>query len=523
MEVMLKIEELKTSASNVRSKHTKKDIKMMADSITNRGIINPPTVAKNGDGRYEVIAGLLRYKGAVAAGITELRCFDVTALTESERVEISLAENIDRRQMSAIEYHIAFNKLFKAGMTVPTIASRFDKGEREVQQLLAIGSLPKKILDLAEAGDIGDRTLKALAIASGKDVVRYTKLSEKERPNDWDIQTWLAGADGMYLAKHALFDLDEVTTEYTGATMVDLFAKDDELWLLDGCLFWELQNAEINKQLAEFIKLGWECEQVDYFNEWSYDKIKKSDGGKVIYSISKKTGAVEFHKGWGRKVSAGSAPKADNKDGVVEPKPEVSKAFLGYMDEIRNAAVKRQMLDDRKSGLVGTLCLLLKRPDNINFGNGTTVPEAYRETVYSDSNNQIVESDYEEMLKELKLENVYSWDINLDALGPTLMGYPPATLSRWIITTVAKNWELSGGAKESDQIGQAIGLKEVNVWESDAAFWNGIKNKKTLLAIADECGITAHEDEPTKIIRKRLAEQRPDTWRPKWLQFTPTK
>jgi ParB family chromosome partitioning protein len=400
-------------------------------------------------------------------------------------------------------------------MTVPTIASRFDKTEREVQQLLAIGSLPTKILKLAEENEIGDRTLKALAIAAGKDVVRYTKLSEKERPNDWDIKDWLAGNDGMYLASKAIFDLEL----YTGPKIVDLFGEEDEEWLTDGALFWELQNAEINTRLAGFIALGWDCEQVDHFQEWSYDKIKKSDGGKIIYNIDKRRGTVEFHKGYGRKASAGKAPKADNVDGVVEPKPEVSQAFIGYMSEIRNAAVKRQMLDDRKCGLVGTLCLLLKTPDNISFGNGKTVPEAYAESVHQDSNNLVVMSDYNEMLTELNLVGTHSWDINVASLAANLMGYPPTTLTRWIITTMVRRWELSSMGQESDELGKAIGLHEVNIWEADDAFWDGIKNKKTLIAIADEVGVIAHEDQSTKIVRKALQERTPSEWRPKWLKF----
>jgi len=55
MQIRVKVDELKPSVSNVRSKHSKEDIQMMADSITHRGIINPPSVAKNGDGRYEVV------------------------------------------------------------------------------------------------------------------------------------------------------------------------------------------------------------------------------------------------------------------------------------------------------------------------------------------------------------------------------------------------------------------------------------------------------------------------------------
>jgi hypothetical protein len=123
------------------------------------------------------------------------------------------------------------------------------------------------------------------------------------------------------------------------------------------------------------------------------------------------------------------------------------------------------------------------------------------------------------MMDELSIADTYSWDLDIQAIGSKLMGYPPTTLTRWIITTMAMGWELSGGAKDSDLIGKAIGLKEVNIWEADQAFWDGIKNKKTLLAIADECDITAHEDEPTKIIRKRLQDKVPDTWRPKWLKF----
>lgn len=115
-EITVKIDALKQSVSNVRSKHSKEDINMMTKSITHRGIIHPPAVAKNGDGSYEVVAGFLRVLGATKAGIKEIRCLDVTALTSSERVELSLSENVDRRNMTAMQFFAAFNKLFKAGI-----------------------------------------------------------------------------------------------------------------------------------------------------------------------------------------------------------------------------------------------------------------------------------------------------------------------------------------------------------------------------------------------------------------------
>ena len=64
MEKMISTELLKKSVSNVRAGHSKEDIAKMANSIKHRGIINPPQVALNGDGKYEIIAGQVRSQQA---------------------------------------------------------------------------------------------------------------------------------------------------------------------------------------------------------------------------------------------------------------------------------------------------------------------------------------------------------------------------------------------------------------------------------------------------------------------------
>lgn len=183
-QITVKTSELKKSLSNVRKGHSKEDIATMAASIKAQGLINPPTVAKNGDGRYEVVAGQLRIAGAIAAGLEEIPCVDISNEDDATRVAMSLSENTIRRQMSAIELYRAFAKLFKAGYTIPQIATEYNLEERRVQQLLAIGTLPEKILKLAEKDEIGDATLEALAIADGADVKRYCKLSAGARPTD---------------------------------------------------------------------------------------------------------------------------------------------------------------------------------------------------------------------------------------------------------------------------------------------------------------------------------------------------
>ena len=124
MTQLMKVEDLHVSDLNVRKKHTKEDIASMAHSIKQRGVINPLTVAMNGDGTFEVLAGHLRLEGARTAGIEQVPIIDMSALTEIEKIDVSLAENIERRNMTALQQLVAFDKLFKAGQSVEQIGER---------------------------------------------------------------------------------------------------------------------------------------------------------------------------------------------------------------------------------------------------------------------------------------------------------------------------------------------------------------------------------------------------------------
>ena len=503
-EIVVKIDELKQSVSNVRSKHSKEDIAMMTNSITHRGIIHPPAVAKNGDGSYEVVAGFLRVLGAAKAGIKEIRCLDVTALTSSERVELSLSENVDRRNMTAMQYYAAFNKLFKAGMPVAKIGERFDKTEREVQQYLAIGSLPKKILDWADADEIGDRTLKALAIASGKDVVRYNKLSAKNRPRDWQIQEWLVGEKGMFMEKFAIFDTDK----YVGPKITDLFAAEDEVWMTDGEQFWILQDTAILAKIKEYADKHYMVDQVDHFQSWAYERVSKKKGGKVIWSKNERTGEVTFHVGYKRIGQAGKAPKAKGATDKAETQPEISQAFSAYIRQIRHNGVRGELLDDNKLALVVNICLMLKNHDSWNLQQihmGSVKGETYENDIVDGIDYAAIEESFLKICKQNDPSKLYklSQDVLLDRL---------AVVTAWKWQTYTNEF--------SDKVAKAIGLKDVQNWQPTETFWKGIKNKATLIALAKQLKVVHLKDATATSIRKTLiAVVKQNGWRPKWLKF----
>jgi len=503
-EIVLKLDQLKPSASNVRSKHSKKDIAMMAHSIKQRGLINPLSVAVNGDGSYEVIAGELRRLGAKAAGIEDIRCYDVSELDASQRVDISLSENIDRKDMTAMQYYAAFNKLFKAGMAVPKIGERFNKTERQVQQLLAIGSLPKKILDMHDAEEIGDRTLEALAITTGANLVRYSKLSTKDRPRDWQIQEWLAGEKGMFMAKDAIFDLDK----YVGPKVIDLFAKEDEEWLTDGEQFMVLQTTAINDKITDYENKMWKVVEVEYFSNWMYHKVAKAKGGKVYWCKSSKTGAVEFHVGYKAQGKAGTAPKAKGSDGKPEAQPEISQAFSAYIRQIRHNGVRGELLDDNKAALVVNICCMLKGHDSWRMdgiGMGAVKGEAYESDIAKGIDYTAIEEAFVKI--QGKNEPVYLYRLSEKEL-----------LNRLAIITAWK-WQTYSN-EFSDSVAKAIGLVDVQNWQPTETFWKGIKNKTTLIKLAKILKVIHLKDATATAIRKLLiANVKATDWRPKWLKF----
>ena len=513
-QITLKIDDLKPSPSNVRTQHTRKDVVMMADSIRMRGLINPPSVAKNGDGRYEVIAGLLRYKGAIEAGLDELVCDDVSHLTEVERIDISFSENQHRRSMTEMQEYLAYSKLFKAGMSVDEIGERFGNTQRGVQQRLAIGGLPKKILELYDNEDIGGRTLQALALAAAKDVTRYGKLKPKDRPRDWDIESWLDGDGGRYLATHALFDLEV----YKGPKLTDLF-NEDEVWLTDGDEFMRLQNLCIVSDVQAYEDRGWKVTEVSQWQGWAYDKTSKANGGEVFWCMSARTGAVEYHVGYARQKKTGAAPAAKGSDGKAQPKPAISQAFESYMAETRHNAVCQHIIKG-KHGLVAAIILLIKQPDNISMQHqGSQVKgEDYVNSLDASMPSIGVRLEFVDMVKELAIPS-QRWDVSIPKLTKALLEYKTAALQEFLSIIIARNWTINGPDKDSRAIGKALGLTQVDDWVADDAFWNGIKNKDTLIKIAKDCKIPIDKNATTKVIRSIVADKVSDDWRPSWLKF----
>ncbi len=125
----------------------------LAESIAARGVIQPIVVRPHGKG-YQIVAGERRWRAAQRARLHEVPVV-VRDLTDAETMEIALVENIQRRDLTAIEEAEGYRRLIdEFGHTQDVLAHLVGKSRSHVTNLLRLLDLPRPIQEM-----VGDQRL----------------------------------------------------------------------------------------------------------------------------------------------------------------------------------------------------------------------------------------------------------------------------------------------------------------------------------------------------------------------------
>jgi ParB family chromosome partitioning protein len=117
----------------------------LAESVRTFGLIQPISVRKQSDGRYQIISGERRFRACKLAGMDTIPAYIRTA--EDEHVmEMALAENIQREDLNAIEIALAYQHLSElTGMTQDKISAKVGKSRTSITNYLRLLKLPAQI------------------------------------------------------------------------------------------------------------------------------------------------------------------------------------------------------------------------------------------------------------------------------------------------------------------------------------------------------------------------------------------
>ena len=146
-EATLPIDKLFANPDQPRRVFDADGLEELSGSIKEHGIIQPIVVTPKGEG-YEIVAGERRYRASKLAGLTEVPVI-VRSMSDQTQLEVSLIENIQRRDLSSIETATAYAKLRdQFNLSNDEIAARVHKSPSAVINKMRLLKLPSEVIAL---------------------------------------------------------------------------------------------------------------------------------------------------------------------------------------------------------------------------------------------------------------------------------------------------------------------------------------------------------------------------------------
>jgi len=164
---MLKINKIEANPFNPRIEFEKEGLTELASSIKELGIIQPLTVRKLGNDKYQIISGERRYRASQVAGLTEVPAY-IRIANDQAMLEMALVENIQRRDLNPMEIAFSYKRLVEeCDLTQEELADRVGKKRSSTSNYLRLLNLPAEI----------QNALKEKIISFGHALLKTTKFT----------------------------------------------------------------------------------------------------------------------------------------------------------------------------------------------------------------------------------------------------------------------------------------------------------------------------------------------------------
>lgn len=145
-------------------------IASLADSIKTHGMIQP-LVVRPYMGTYQIVAGERRWRAAREAAVEEVPVI-IKDLTDSEAMQITLVENLQRENLNPVEEASGLKELAdKYNMTQESIAHITGRSRSAVSNSIRLLGLPDEVLELIKEGLVSVGHAKVLLSVEDENLV----------------------------------------------------------------------------------------------------------------------------------------------------------------------------------------------------------------------------------------------------------------------------------------------------------------------------------------------------------------
>jgi ParB family chromosome partitioning protein len=188
----LPVDVIEPNPSQPRCYFDEGTLKELADSVSERGVLQPVLVRPREDGRYELVAGERRWRAATIAGLETVPAL-VSRYDDLAALEVGLIENMARENLNPVEEARACTTLVEEfGLTQEKVARRVGRSRAAVSNILRLLDLSEEILALLERGQLSRSHGEALLIAQDPQVRQQLACTAIEE--GWSVRTLQAHA-----------------------------------------------------------------------------------------------------------------------------------------------------------------------------------------------------------------------------------------------------------------------------------------------------------------------------------------
>jgi ParB family chromosome partitioning protein len=159
--VEIPIDEISPNPHQPRQMMNQDELKELASSISEHGLIQPLIVTQVGLS-YQLIAGERRWRACQLAGLTTVPVI-VKESSPQQMLELAIVENIQRADLNPLEEAQAFAQLMEEfGLTQEAVAERVGKSRTAVANTVRLLNLPDQVKENLAGGTISEGHARAL-------------------------------------------------------------------------------------------------------------------------------------------------------------------------------------------------------------------------------------------------------------------------------------------------------------------------------------------------------------------------
>lgn len=161
-------------------------LRELGESIRTQGIIQPITVRKTDQNKYQLISGERRFQASKSIGLVKIPAYVRTA-NDQQMLEMALIENIQRENLNAIEIALSYQRLMhECNLKQEELGDRVGKNRTTVNNYMRLLRLPPVIQAAVRDNKISMGHARALITIDSHDV--QLRLFRKIVDEGWSVR-----------------------------------------------------------------------------------------------------------------------------------------------------------------------------------------------------------------------------------------------------------------------------------------------------------------------------------------------